>query len=175
MQRRCLMLTAAVIFGGTGVASQAQAQLDPRQILAGVIMQLQTGQPNPGWFGPVLWQTLALQTNGTGFIPLLAQGGPVINIQVTQQQQLPNGMMFQLVSSQQGGLQLGWNMGISTMTNKIEFLSFSPAQQTPPLPSPGPLPTPTTPTTPAPSPGPGTGTPTPRTTGEACQRFPNLC
>ena len=166
-------IATAAVFGALAVVTQARAQQpDPRQILAGVIAQLQNGQPNPAWYGPQLWQTIAMQTGGTGFYPLLAQGGPVTNVQVTQEQRLPNGVMYQLTSSQANGLQLGWTMGLSTMYGRIEFLNFNFVSNPIPV---GPTPGPVTPPTPRPTPNPGGGNPTPSTPSEACERFPDLC
>lgn len=175
MLRRYLILSAAALVGTVGVPLRARAQLDPRQILAAVIQQLQMGQPNPSWYGPQLWQTIVMQTGNTGFYPVLAQGGPVTNVQVTQQQQLPNGVMYQLTSTQANGLQLGWTMGISMMSNRIEFLNFNPVQSTPVIPTTEPRPGPSPAPPPNPNPNPPGGNPTPATPSEACTRFPNLC
>lgn len=180
MPRRALPLALiALLVLGSRVPAWAQG-FDPRQALAAVIVQLQTGQPNPGWYGQQLWMTMAFQTGSTGVYPVLVQAGPVTDVQVTQQQPLPNGILFQLVSTHQTGLRLAWTMGISTLTNRIELLNFGPAQSAPPLPAPTPLPAPSPRIAPAPTPSPpptpgGGGNPTPTTSDEACRRFPNLC
>lgn len=154
----------------------AQAQADPRQILAAVILQLQTGAPNPNWYGPQLWQMIAIQTNNTGVYAPLLQLGQVTNIVVNGQTQLPAGPMFSMVAQHQGGVST-WLLGISLYTNRIEYANFNVGSavplQLPPQPVPlpqSPVPQPGTPPTP-----PSTPPPTSHGPSEACQKFPNLC
>src|SRR5580704_3951060 len=80
----------------------ASAQADPRQILAAVIQQVQTGTPNPTWYGAQLWQTIAIQTNNSGVYVQLAQLGPVTNVVVNGQTQLPAGPVYSMVAQHQG-------------------------------------------------------------------------
>jgi hypothetical protein len=153
----------------------ASAQADPRQILAAVIQQLQTGTPNPTWYGPQLWQTIAFQTNNSGVYMQLVQLGTVTNVVLNGQTQLPAGPVYSLMVQHQGGVS-AWLLGISLYTNRIEYANFSigsAPQQLPPQPVP-------VPTTPAPTvgstPTPPTPSPTPASpTSEACRKFPNLC
>jgi hypothetical protein len=154
----------------------ASAQADPRQILAAVIQQLQTGTPNPTWYGPQLWQTIAMQTNNSGFYPQLNQLGPVTNVVVSGQTQLPVGPVYSMVVQHQQGVST-WVLGISLYTNRIEYANFNIGSSTPqPLPAqPVPLPQTAAPT-PGSVPNPPSNPP-PQTSGtsEACRKFPNLC
>jgi len=153
----------------------ASAQADPRQILAAVIQQLQTGTPNPTWYGVQLWQTIALATNNSGIYVQLAQLGQVTNVVVTGQTQLPAGPLYLMVAQHQGGVST-WLLGISLYTNRIEYADFSIGAVPQQLPSqPVPLPQ-----TPAPTPGsapkpPTNSPPGGSSTSDACRKFPNLC
>ena len=162
-------LAALIVLLELSVIHKANAQVDPRQILAGMISQLQTGTPNPMWYGAQLWQTISLQTGYTGVYPQLVQLGPVQNVVVTQQQPLPQGWLFAMTAQHSNG-QSTWQIGISSMSNRIEYANFNVGWS----PTPFPLPT-----NPAPSPSPEPG-PTPRPDpsardSEACRKFPNLC
>ena len=85
-------LIAAVLIGLLQAPTRtASAQADPRQILAAVIQQVQTGTPNPTWYGVQLWQTIAMQTNNSGVYMPLVQLGPVTNVVLNGQTQLPGG------------------------------------------------------------------------------------
>ncbi|TFW33154.1 hypothetical protein [Massilia horti] len=159
------------------VFQRASAQTDPRLVLAEMIRQSQTGTMNPYWYGPQLWQTIASQTGNTGIYPQLVQLGPVQNIFVTQQLQLPQGQLFAMTVQHLKG-QSKWIFGISNFSNRIEYANFNVSQTAAPPPLPAPFPSPT----PIPAPGPGTspGSSTPPSStepkdSEACKKFPNLC
>ncbi|UPJ63083.1 hypothetical protein [Bradyrhizobium sp. 191] len=170
-------LTAAVLacLLQMSVTRTASAQADPRQILAAVIQQLQTGTPNPAWYGPQLWQTIAMQTGNSGIYPQLVQLGQVTNIVLNGQSQLPAGPVYSLAAQHQQGVST-WLLGISLYTNRIEYANFnigSAPQQLPAQPLP-------IPQTGAPTPGsvpnpPSSAPPQTSGTSEACRRFPNLC
>jgi hypothetical protein len=146
----------------------ATAQVDPKQVLAGMIHQLQTGTPNPSWYGIELWQIIAIQTGNTGYYQPLAQLGPAQNIGVVQQLQLPVGSLYAMTVQHQHG-QSAWILGLSSMSNRIEYAYFEVgqhAQQSPfPLPTPAPYPPADSRTSPTP----------PNDTSDACKKFPNLC
>lgn len=160
----------------TPATRTASAQADPRQILAAVIQQLQTGTPNITWYGPQLWQTIAMQTNGTGVYMQLVQLGQVTNVVVSGQTQLPAGPVYSMVAQHQQGVST-WQLGISLYTNRIEYANFNVGSSTPqPLPPP-PVPLPQTS---APTPGsepnpPSRPPPQASSSSEACRKFPNLC
>ena len=147
MMLACLVQTSAT--------TAAEAQADPRQILTAVILQLQTGTPNPNWYGAQLWQTIAMQTNNSGVYMPLVQLGPVTNVLLSGQTQLPAGPVYSLVARHQNGVST-WQLGISLSSNRIEYANFNVGSATPqPLPPPpGPVASPTS---------------------EACKKFPNLC
>lgn len=144
------------------------AQADPRQILASVIQQLQTGTPNPGWYGPQVWGVIAAQTGNSGYYPQLASLGPVSSVNLVSSQGLPGGAIFQMVANHQYG-HSAWFIGIGNLSNRIEYANFNVGNSLPSNPVPNPTPSPT----PTPTP-----TPTPPTTGspdDSCSLYPNLC
>jgi hypothetical protein len=151
---------AILVILSAGSIVQAQ-QSDPRQILNGMISQVQTGKPNPSWYGVELWQTIAYQTGNTGVYPQLAQLGPVRDITINQELPLPIGVLWAMTAQHTRGTSY-WEFGISTLTNRIEYFSFRTAPGLNELPAPLPEPEP------APS-------PRPNTASDACRKFPNLC
>jgi hypothetical protein len=172
----CLLLGSLLICGSS---ARAHAQADPRNILAGVISQVQTGTPNPAWYGPQLWHTIAMQTGNTGIYPQLLVLGPVTNISLLQQQELPQGWLFAMTATHLLG-ESNWILGIDRFSNRIEYVSFyvGPGPNT--LPHPGPTPPvvtgPTPPPTPRPAPNPDPPNPGPAVQdSEACRKFPLLC
>ena len=168
-------LIAAVLICLLQTPKTASAQADPRQILAGVIQQMQTGTPNPTWYGAQLWQTIAMQTNNSGVYMQLVQLGPVTNVVVNGQTQLPAGPLYSMVAHHQGGVST-WLLGISLYTNRIEYANFNIGAVPQQLPAqPVPLP-PTSAPTPGSAPNPPANSPpAASSTSEACRRFPNLC
>lgn len=172
---RFLIAAALICLLQAPTARTASAQADPRQILAAVIQQLQTGTPNPTWYGVQLWQTIAIQTNNTGVYMQLVQLGPVTNVVVNGQTQLPAGPVYSMVAQHQGGVST-WLLGISLYTNRIEYANFNIGavpQQLPPQPAPLPQTSAPTPgTTPDPPTNPA---PAASSASEACRKFPNLC
>jgi hypothetical protein len=172
---RFLIAAALICLLQPPTTRTASAQSDPRWILASVIQQLQTGTPNPTWYGPQLWQTIAMQTNNSGLYVQLAQLGPVTNVVVNGQTQLPAGPVYSMVAQHQGGVST-WQLGISIYTNRIEYANFSIGAVPQPLPPP-PVPLPTTPApTPGSEPTPPPNPPTPASSSSAaCRKFPNLC
>ncbi len=157
--------------------SAALAQADPRMILQGVIQQLSSGTPNPTWYGPQLWATIAAQTGGSGFYPQLAAAGVPTNIVVLQQQQMPQGVIFRMQSQHASGTGFEWLLGLNHFGNRIEYMNSNPLQAN--LPGPGPNPNPPPNPNPAPLPNPAPVPNPGRTTippsGSACDRFPGLC
>jgi hypothetical protein len=178
----CLLLAA---FLGVIPSRASRAQFDVRAVLMQVILQLQTGNPNPSWYGAQLWQTIALQTGNTGVYPWLVQLGVVQNVTLLQQEPLPSGMLYLLTAQHQNGTS-NWILGISTLTGRIEYATaemgasgqslpnpqappqLQPQTQTQPQlqPSQQPLPSDNPPPNPAPAPS---------DNSEACKKFPNLC
>lgn len=137
------------------------AQPDPRQVLAGAILQLQTGMPNPSWYGAQLWQTIAMQTGNSGLYPQLAALGPVTNIVINQVQQLPGGSLYAMTASHQKGAST-WYLGIAG--NRIEYANFN-IGGFPVTSNPDPLPTPPS----------GKPKEVPGAQSDSCKKFPNLC
>jgi len=159
------MYRRAIVRWLCGVASSllfatAMAQVDPRQALAGTIVQLQTGTPNPAWYGPQLWQTIAMQTNNTGVYPQLVNLGAVTNIVITQHQVLPGGNLYSMTATHQWGTST-WLFGIGNNPLRTEYASFNVSSLSQ-LPQPQPLPT-----------APPSGPPGPQS--DSCKKFPNLC
>lgn len=97
---------------------------DPRQPLALLIYQLQTGTPNPGLIGPQLWQTIAMQTSNSGLYPQLQQLGQVTGINIVQQIPLPFGIGFVMTAQHQNG-QSNWQFAIGQTSGRIEYAGFN--------------------------------------------------
>lgn len=175
---------AILVLLSAGSIVQAQ-QSDPRQILNGMIYQVQTGSPNPNWYGVELWQLIAYQTGNTGVYPQLAQLGPVRDITINQQLPLPIGVIYAMTAQHTRGTSY-WEFGISTLTNRIEYASFVATPGTTESLLPGPSPGPGSPRAGGQSEDPGwdrgsgsgsgsgsrgSGSSNP----DACRKFPNLC
>ncbi len=172
---RLLVAAMLICLFQAPMTTRVEAQADPRQILAAVILQVQTGTPNPNWYGPQLWQTIAMQTNNSGVYPVLVQLGPVTNVVLNGQTQLPAGPVYSLVAQHQNGVST-WLLGISLYTNRIEYANFnigSAPQQLPPQPVQLPQSQTPFPGT-APNP-PSNPPPAASSASEACRKFPNLC
>ena len=173
--------TALTVLALVGAASAVHAQSDPREILRGVIAQAQTGRPNPNWYGAELWQTIAYQTNYTGLYPQLAQLGAVRDVTITEQLPLPFGAMYAMTARHARGTSY-WEIGISTLTNRIEYASFRadagglnvPAPVTVPDDEDDDIPVRTTPKS-QPKPEPRSKGTVAESKGDACRKFPNLC
>jgi hypothetical protein len=121
---RLLIAMMLVCLSQAPITTSAKAQVDPRQILSAVILQLQTGTPNPNWYGAELWQTIAMQTGYRGIYPLLVQLGQVTNVVVSGQSQLPAGPVYSMVAQHQNGVST-WLLGISLYSNRIEYATFN--------------------------------------------------
>jgi len=135
-----LVLSGVAALGAPG----AHAQGNPRQILVGIILQLQTVTPEPAWYGEQVWQSLITQAG----IPALRKLGPVQDIFLAGQQQLPRGWVYSMSAQHPKG-QSAWLLGISTTSNRIEYADFDVGAPVaaPPLPN----------------------------SSDACKRFPRLC
>ena len=123
-----------------------------RQVLREMILQLQTGTPNPQWYGRDLWMTMAMQTGNTGVYPQLRLLGPVTDVQLTGQTQLPAGMLYAMAARHQNG-QSNWVIGVNNLSRRIEYASFEVANAGQALPAPR--------QQPAPSPAPAAKEPSP--------------
>ena len=178
------MAIALALLFASAPARPARAQPDPRMVLAQVILQLQTGTPNPQWYGMQLWQTIAAQTGNTGVYLNLRQLGPVTNVVVASTVPLPTGVLYGMIAQHQSGWST-WVIGVSSVTNRIEYATFeigNSPQALPQGPAQGPAQSPSPPaglpqtgppqTGPPPNPAPA---PPQGGTSDACRKFPNLC
>jgi len=176
----CRRILISAILIVTLMYHPAQAQSNIQNVLVQVILQLQTGTPNPQWYGSQLWQTIAAQTGNTGIYPALQQLGPVKGTTLVQQTALPTGVLYLLIAQHQNGAST-WILGISSLTNRIEYGNFVYGSNSQALPYEFPGGSPTSPTSPSLSPrssqpNPPPNSPPPQTsTSEACKKFPNLC
>jgi len=170
-----------VLFILVALTGQATAQMNPEPIVLGVIQQLQTGTPNPTWYSPDLWQTLAIQTGDTGKYPALIAIGAPIHVYQQQQQPFPTGLIYALKVQHSSGISL-WNIGVSFRTQRIELLVFnidSSQAGSPAFPQASPSPYGNFATSRKGLEGAGpdislpAAPPVPNT--DACSRFPNLC
>jgi hypothetical protein len=119
-----LRRTLCALFILVALTEQAAAEVNPEPIVLGVIQQLQTGTPNPTWYSPDLWQTLAIQTGNTGKYPALIAIGTPIQVYRQQQQPFPTGLIYALKVQHSSGISL-WNIGVSFRTQRIELLVFN--------------------------------------------------
>lgn len=163
-KRMLRFVMVAVLAFGLLTDKIAIGQVDPANILAEVISQLQTGTPNPSFYGIQLWQMISMQTAGRGIYPQLVQLGDVQDISVQNEQRLPQGVVYVMQADHENG-QSVWQLGISSFTNKIEYANFNVStsrrgRSRPPNPSP--------------SPGPSAPAP-PSGDSDACRKYPNLC
>jgi hypothetical protein len=160
----------------SGGAARAQ-QADMRSILGQMIYQLQTGAPNPTWYGPELWSTICAQTGCTGYYAQLAGLGAVQRVDLNASAQLPAGAIYSLTAHQANG-NSQWIIGVSRLNNRIIYANFCTCQ------TPYPLPAPQAPQAPnvvqrpdVVNPNNDNPAPLPQTVteSEACRKFPNLC
>lgn len=177
-----LLLTAAML---TSRPAEAQQEVDPRPVIAGMILQFQTGTPNVNWYSPQLWTLFAVQTANTGIYPQLQMLGPVQNVVVNQFIRLPVGSLYSLTAFHTNG-RSDWRIGINKFSNRVEYADIAfnqsqayslPSSAPAPAPPPPPAPAPPDPQTPNPDPPRPDPSPTPPnpTTSDACQQFPDLC
>lgn len=143
---------------------QSCLAVDPRNVLASVIYQLQTGTLMQNWYGPNQWQAMYQQTNGSGIYPQLRMLGPVQQVTLLESQGFPQGNVFKLRANHQAGTS-DWVLGIGNFSNQIDYAFFNignTGNPLPPLPNPTPTPTdkPPTPSTPD---------------ADSCQLYPDLC
>lgn len=162
--RKFVVLLSLIFLSLPFDTKEAKSQ-DPGAILRQVIQALQTGGPQPAfqWFGQQLFMTVAQQTGGQGLYPPLQQLGPVTNLQMTGQQPTQAGPIMSFQVQHQNGASV-WQMGISSFTNRIEYLNFNVVQRNQ---NPTPVPPPTHPV-----PGP---TPPPQQQGDGCAQYPSMC
>jgi len=116
-------------------------QFDPRIALGQLIQAFQNCVASPAYLmmGPQLYQTVWLQTGGTGCYPTIRAAGPVQNMQVIEQQALPNGMVYAIRVVHAYGSSVDWFIGINQFTGKVDYLNFQTAQQALPSVSIGPV------------------------------------
>ena len=164
------ILILASIALNNGSYAQFQNNFEPRQVLSQVISAFQNGGPPQvyTWFGPQLYQTVYMQTNGSGFYPPLRQLGPVTGMQVTGQQQLPAGPVYAIRARHQSGQSTDWYIGFGQFTNKIEYLNFQFVNQGQPVPDINKGPDPD-------NSGGGAEPPTPTPGGDGCDLYPAMC
>ena len=159
-------------------------RVQPEQLLVAIITQLQTGNPPPSWYGPAFWQMILSRTGNTGYDRALAELGAVTKVSVVQVQMLPQGAVYGMVATHQGGLS-SWSLAVSNQTNRVEYGAFALGNQAEPTvqpttrPSPiYPVPEQSAPPSPPQGPiaqGPASPSSVPENVSAACRKFPNLC
>lgn len=169
---RRLMLTLAVAAGAAAVMTAAHGQQpDPRQVLATIISAFQNCGPPQAfqWLSPQLYQSVYMQTGGSGCYWPIRQAGPVSSMQVMSQQQFPAGPVYQ-IRVQHPSTAVDWFIGISQFSGRIEYLNYQAAQGPPPDISTGPTPDG------GPSPPPDTPpTNEPSDDTDGCTLYPSMC
>lgn len=116
---------------------------DPRSVLSALIQAFQFCGPPQTYslLGPVLYQTVWMQTGGRGCYQQIAALGPVRSLTILNRTNYPNGPIYTIRSDHQAGT-FFWQIGISLASQKVEYLSSGPLQPYFP-------PSPTAPSTPA--------------------------
>jgi hypothetical protein len=107
-------------------------QLDPRVPLGQLIQAFQNCMPSPayGMMGPQLYQVVWAQTGGSGCYPMIRNAGPVQNMQIIDQRQLPNGWVYAIRVVHLNGGAVDWFIGINKFTRKVDYLNYQTAQAT---------------------------------------------
>lgn len=119
---RCVV-GASLAFLSMWQVQESVAQTNPTEILTDVIVQLQTGAPNQFFYGAQLFQIILLQTGGTGIYPQLRSLGNVEDVRVTAEVPLPQGVIYKMIAQHEKGQSI-WDLGISSITNQIEYANF---------------------------------------------------
>jgi hypothetical protein len=144
----------------------------PDLVLRRLILQLQTGQVDPTFFGHQLLQTIF--TNSTGVDPALVQLGNVVTVEVVESLPGPNGTAYLMKAQHTHGVS-NWLLVVSTLTMKVEHASVGinapPPELAQSMPQPQPQPQPIAQPRPVPAPA----GPTRSFLEEACRRHPNMC
>lgn len=99
---------------------------DPKQALALLIGAFQNCGPSQNFFimGQLLYQTVYVQTGGTGCYPQLRNLGPVLNMQKLNKTPYPAGPIYTIRTDHQFGT-LFWQIAISEWTSKVEYLTVN--------------------------------------------------
>jgi hypothetical protein len=121
------------------LASSAQAQApDPRGALSALIQAFQNCGPQHVYqlLGVQAFQVVYQQTGGSGCYVQVQQLGPVTNMQVTNVAQYPAGPISTFRVTHSTGWTSYWQIGISTYTNRVEYINVSPSDPSTPLPVP---------------------------------------
>lgn len=164
-----LALFLATTALGCIATRDARAQgADPRQVLGMLISAFQNCGPPDAyqWLGPQLYQTVYMQTNGSGCYGAIRQAGPITSMQIMSQQQFPAGPIYQIRVMHTGAV-ADWFIGISQFTGRVEYLNYQAAQQGTPAPDirTGPAPD----GGPSPAPGPDADS------DDGCSLYPSMC
>src|SRR5215472_16509670 len=107
------------ILSATASATVDTAQnLVVQQLMRQIISQFQTGTPNPLLYGIEVWNTISLQTGGTGISIPLVNLGNVNNITVNEGTPLPTGTLYSITATHTNGTST-WVLGWSTLTGKV--------------------------------------------------------
>jgi hypothetical protein len=167
--RSAVACAASALF----LVPSASAQFDPRPTLATLISAFQQCGPPQAYqsLAPVLWQTVYMQTGGTGCYAQVASAGAAQDMQIVERKQFPIGPLYVVRVQHQAGI-ADWFIGFNQATGRVEYLTFQAAQQTS---------TPTTTAGPAPSAdGPSTGSGGGGNgggggSGDGCDLYPAMC
>lgn len=126
--KRLLTLFAALA-AGLGLATPSSAQVDPRGPLWDLIFAFQNCGPPQTYqmLSPPLFQAIYNQTGGSGCYADIRAAGPVVDMQVVDQQRLPLGTVSAIRVRHQG-VTVDWFIGINDYTGMVEILTFQPAQ-----------------------------------------------
>jgi hypothetical protein len=137
VDRRILpwLVLMLAVWATLAVCGAAMAQPNPQYVLGVVIRGLQTGNLNQNWFGQEVLARIRQQTDGTFIYQNLVRLGPVQRIVVVGEQPMNNGTIYNLKATHPGG-ETEWQMGISRVSNRIEYLAVNVVGSQPTAPPP---------------------------------------
>ena len=178
-RRFVFVLVILVLLLQSGLAASAATKgLSPRDLTRLAADQIMANKLEAGLYGADLFRKLSADPNSSGPVKDLAALGPTLKVTEADSQSLPGGRVYLMVIKHERGYS-AWNIGISSRTKVIEYLSFntgdgkgkgsgssSPPAASPPAAKPQPA---------APSAGGSSGGGGAASTSAACQKFPNLC
>ncbi|MEJ0060788.1 MAG: hypothetical protein WDM79_14945 [Terricaulis sp.] len=121
---------------------------------------------------PQLFQAVAMQTNGMGCYAQIAQAGPVVGMQLIDQQEFPNGTIFVIRVTHRAAV-VDWFMGVNRFTTQVDYLNYQNA--TGPAPSVETGPSQSQSVGPSPVETRRPSTPSSNDVPDGCELYPTMC
>lgn len=133
-------ILASTLFLGLALPAQAQfsgnlSAQDPADVLRILIPTFQNCGPTQNYtlLGQMVFQAVAMQTNGAGCYPQLQVLGPLQDLEELSSVELPAGPVKTYRATHANGT-IYWQIGISRFTQKVEWLTVNAVRpQDPPV------------------------------------------